>query len=625
MLFGAMIRKWGETSNLDRIAATLTNEGLAPELVFRAGPILLANIPPGLFGATGATPSQIFTGRQAGIWQGVIYNYEEMTSLSSTGRAERAEDSMDGHLFMRLYPDHGLSIVRRLNGGFVFAIVDELGNEITLGRDHLGLETLFVYEDGDQFIFSSKIAPIFRYSTVQPEINYDALRRCLIFNYNPAWDTFFRGIRKVKPGSLMRLGSSGIEEQPYWDLSFGDDLPRTEADIANELRELFDDAVRIRMRKCDAPGVFISGGLDSSGVACLMRRASDHPISSFSYRTLHRSFDESAYARMVADYCQLDHHEVIYRPQDVELIEQVVRLEDEPFCNLGITIASFLLGRETQGWSNCVFTGHGGDELFAGHPVYSADKIAAVTDRLPSALISTGAGLFRRLPDSDKKLNLTVKLKRFSESLAYPREFGTFRWRIYYGKDELNRLLAPHLWVDDEHYRSLFQDILEMYQVADGPDALSRSLYVDFKTEASFHLRRMDLVRRFDVRPVFPMLDYRLVERAASIPSSYKLRGYSDAKHIEKPVLAGIIPDQILHRRDKLGHSIPFKNWLRTDPSVKTFVQDTLSEEKLGKRAIFNTDTIKQMWETHQRAHQNNSHRLWMLAVLELWMDANCV
>jgi len=133
----------------------------------------------------------------------------------------------------------------------------------------------------------------------------------------------------------------------------------------------------------------------------------------------------------------------------------------------------------------------------------------------------------------------------------------------------------------------------------------------------------MDLVRYFGIQPILPMLDYRLVECAATVPSELKIRGYSKTKYIEKSVLAGIIPDQILNRHDKLGHSIPFKNWLRDDLTVKGFVQNILSDSSVKRRGLFNAETIRTMWDNHQTGRQNNSHRLWMLTVLELWLNAS--
>jgi asparagine synthase (glutamine-hydrolysing) len=377
------------------------------------------------------------------------------------------------------------------------------------------------------------------------------------------------------------------------------------------------------MRSDRAQGAFVSGGFDSSAIACLMRELSDSQMHSFSYRCAAKSYDESAYARIVADSCHFDHHEVVFQPKDIENIKTVVQFEDEPLCNLGITVATFLLGREAHNISSRVFSGHGGDELFGGHPVYIADKMAGLADRIPRAVLYPLTAAFRRLPDSDKKLNLTVKLKRFSESLAYPAELGTYRWRIYYGQDELNLLLSPSLSLDQREFPALFSDVLDLYTEAGDRDVLNRSLYVDFQTEVGFHLRRMNLVRHFNVQPLFPLLDYRLVEYAASIPPDLKLKGYSDAKYIERKVIDGIVPDPILNRKDKIGHSIPFKNWLRAEPAVTNFVREILFDGKLSSRGYFNPTTMQQLWDDHQTAKRNNSHRLWTLCVLELWLAAN--
>lgn len=623
MLFGVMIKENGDFARLDQIEAKLLAEDRIEGQAVKKTPVFFASLKQSQRSPEMAISSQVFQDGVTGVWQGEIYNQADYSDVSSQAAGSPGLGESAAMLFANLFASQGSAFVSRLNGRFAFAVLAEDRQEVILGRDHLGVETLFVYEDQNMYVFSSRIEPILECPEIARELNYDALRRTLIFSYNPAWDTVFRGIRKVKPGNLFILGAKGITEKPYWYLSFKEVQEKDEADIALELRELFADAVRLRMQHTISPGVFISGGLDSSGVASFMRKACNSQVTSFSYRTLQASYDESAYARMVAEAYKFDHHEVVYRPEDVRLIETIVQIEDEPFCNLGITAASFLLGREARGLAGYVYSGHGGDELFAGHPVYSADKIAAFTDRIPGMLKSPVAALFRQLPDSDKKFNLTVKLKRFSESLAYPKEFGTYRWRIYYGNDELNRLFASSLAIDRPHYNSLFSDVLALYQEADGNDPLSRSLYVDIKTEVSFHLRRMDLVRYFGIQTMFPMLDYRLVECAATVPSGLKIRGYSNAKYIEKPVLAGIIPDQILNRQDKLGHSIPFKNWLRNDPTVKRFVQEVLSDRIVKRRGLFNTETIQTMWDNHQAARQNNSHRLWMLTVLELWLNAN--
>jgi asparagine synthase (glutamine-hydrolysing) len=139
----------------------------------------------------------------------------------------------------------------------------------------------------------------------------------------------------------------------------------------------------------------------------------------------------------------------------------------------------------------------------------------------------------------------------------------------------------------------------------------------------AFYLRRMDLVRRFQITPCFPMLDHRLVQYAARIPSRLKLRGLSGTKYIQHLAMKDWLPEQIVTRKDKLGHSVPFKNWLRDEPVVQQFVHEILFSRKLRERAIINNDYVRSLWNDHQERRRNNSHRLWSLAVLELWLSAN--
>jgi asparagine synthase (glutamine-hydrolysing) len=555
-------------------------------------------------------------------WQGAIYNRDELAATLGLTSAE-SQLLSDPALLLRLYEASGLSCADKINGRFAFALYDARQQTLILGRDHLGIETLYIYDDPKFLVFSSRTGPIVAHPAVQKSLNPEALHRFLLFGYNPAWDTFFRGIRKVRPGSLVILNGTGLTEKRYWRLSFRGGEERSEADYCHDLRDLMREAVRLRVRDREPLGIFLSGGLDSSSVAVLARDLTSQALHTFSYRCFGKSFDESGYARLVAQRCQSEHHEIIYSPEDTCKMASIVELMDEPFCNAGINIATFLLGQGAQGKVAHILSGDGGDELFGGHPVYAADKLAARIERLPRALRQPFMALFRRLPDSDQKLNLTVKLKRFCEGLSYPQALGTHRWRIYYGNSELQRLLHPDVAVQEDTLETLCADLHEIGREADGPDMLSRSLYVDFLTEVGFYLRRMDLLRYFQLTPHFPLLDYRLVEYAATMPSSLKFRGLSDTKYIQHRAMEGILPDEIIHRKDKLGHSVPFKNWLRQDPVVKQFVQETLTDRRLGSRGLVNSRYVQRLWDDHQHYRRNNSHTIWTLTVLELWLAAN--
>jgi asparagine synthase (glutamine-hydrolysing) len=581
MICGVVNKKKDDTPQVEVIYKMIAKDN-------PGGTIFVTQSPPVAFGSLELEhetkiehePPEDERGAIQAVWQGEIYNRFELRKALDLQYVSPQVIS-DRQLLIELYKCYGSSCVEKING------------------------------------------PILAHPGVQSELNLDALRRYLVFNYNPAWDTFFRGIRKVRPGTLVILNHDGISEKVYWHLSFHTNHQKSIEEYGHELRELMRDSIRRRIPESGPLGIFLSGGMDSSSVAGLARDLTPGQIRTFSYRCTGGSYDESVYARLMADFCGAEHHEINYEPADIRNITSIVQLMDEPFCNVGILVATFLLGQAAHGAVSGVFSGDGGDELFGGHPVYTADKVAALVERIPPAVRFPVVTLLKRLPDSDEKMNLTVKLKRFSQSLSHPKDLGTQRWRAYYRPDELNKLLTfEH--TDAKHLReSIFSDLIRIYEEADGPDLLSRSLYADFFTELGFSLRRMNLLSHFGITPHFPLLDHRIVEYAAKVPSSLKLRGLSDAKYIQRCTMAGILPDEIVYRRDKLGHSIPFKNWLRDDPQVKQFVGEVIFGRQFMRRGIFSSDYVQTLWDDHQNRRQNNSHRLWALLVLELWLSTS--
>jgi asparagine synthase (glutamine-hydrolysing) len=560
-------------------------------------------------------------GNNCVAWEGEIYNRAELLlHLNITSNAAQEITAPD--ILLRLYEAHGLSCLEKINGSFAFALYDDARHEVILGRDRLGIQTLYYYDSPKVAVFGTKIPPILAYPGIPKELNQTALQRYLVFGFNPAADTFFGGVKKLRPGRLLVLGRTALTEKRYWYLSFHQAGEKPVAQYCQDILDLTRDSIRLRVSDSDSLGIFLSGGMDSSSVAGLTHEIAKKDFSTYSYRCLGKSFDESPYARAMAKHCNAEHHEVVFAPADVRKMESIVRLMDEPLCNAGITIATYLLGQAAERKVARVFSGDGGDELFGGHPVYAADKIAAKFERIPALFRLPAVALLRYLPDSEQKLSLTVKLKRFAESVNYPKELGTYRWRIQYGPGELNSLLQNGVAASD-NYSQLFEELFKLTEEADGPDMLSRSLYVDTMTEVGFYLRRMDLTRSFNITPVFPLLDHRLFEYAAGIPSDFKFRDAANTKLIQHRAMNGVLPDEIVNRKDKLGHSIPLKNWLRTDTLVKSFVHDTLVENGMKKRGIIDSKYVQRLWDSHQSSRQNNSHRLWSLTVLELWLRAN--
>ena len=550
------------------------------------------------------------------IFQGAIYNADELKkSLNEEGTLDTSAE-----LLAILYTRYGEKCVERIWGKFAFVIWDGANHLAILGRDRVGIEPLFYSEKGDKILFGSSPFFIVQHPDVRKNLDFEAIHQFLLYCYNPSFSTFFKGIQKLRPGHLLlnRDGTSMLHR--YWNLSFASQESNDEIKLRERLLDLMREAVRVRLAPHRTLGIYVSGGMDSSTILALASEDSDQSIHAFSYRCRGESFEESHYAKKVADHYHTEQTLIDYSPEDVESLVDLVTFMDEPFCDVGINLATELLGRASSGKVDYVLTGDGGDELFGGHPVYMADRAGLIMDRIPGVIRNPFLWMGSRLRDSQKKKDFRVKWKRFSMNVRFPSSLLSHRWRVYYAPDEMTDLINPdflELFDTTQPYES----ILSINAEADGQTFLDRALYSDYNTVVGFYLRRMDLIRHHGIESRFPLLDHRLIEYCAAIAPDLKIRRASETKYILKKTMNGILPDEIVFRKGKLGHSIPLKNWMRDHSRVKAFMMDLLSQETMNKRHIFNGGTVAKYIQDHLSCKRNNSHRLWALMVLELWLQ----
>ena len=564
---------------------------------------------------------QPFVSNDGGItlmFEGKIHNVSEIAERLGPEYVNRSGCS--GESLVHLYQRFGEDFLDGVNGKFAFALWDDREQRLLLGRDQLGIESLFYAHQGGALVFGSSLKAIMATGMVGADLNPDSILQYLLYCYNPADETVVKGVSKLPAGHTMSIDGNGSKMRRYWHLSFAETEEASEERYREEVIELMRDAIRIRLEPDSSPGIFLSGGTDSSGVLSLTSEMYDTPVDTFSFRCEGKSYDESSYARFVADKFGANHTEIDYGPSSIALMSDAVKAMDEPFSDIGIEVATFLLGKSAQGKVSYVFSGEGGDELFAGHPVYVADKIASFVDLVPKTLMSPIANLLQRLPDSDEKRNIQVKLKRFSYSLSFPKELLSHRWRIYYTRKELGGLFEKDFMAQCD-LPNMYEGMARHSRDADGKDQLSRSLYSDYQTLVDFYMRRLGLLRHFNIESRLPLMDLRLVEYASRVPSKLKIKGMSDTKYIYRKILEGTVPMEILYDRPKLGHSVPMKNWLRDDPWVTDWVSDLLFDGAISESGFFNRSYLEKMVRDHRSKAQNNSHRLWGLSVLGLWME----
>lgn len=542
------------------------------------------------------------------LFDGVLYDAPD--SVHTAAPAQDLWQGMSGE---------GSAFLSRLNGDFTVLYWHAGTQESIAAIDKMGVGRLFYRPMDDALVVGSHLMPVAAFGKGKPEIHRDALLKYLLFNYNPGESTFFDGVSRLRQGHALIKNRENWATRAYWRLHFSPDTAMTEGQAAELIRDGLSKAVKQRMVSMRKPGAFLSGGLDSSSVVSLLSRHGAEHLSTFSFRCRGESFDESPFARMVAESVGADMQLVEYGAQEALLAREMVGFMEEPFSDVGINVATYLLAKNAAGKVGALFTGDGGDELFAGHPVYTADNAAKITDRLPRPLLWPLLGLGAILPDSDKKKDWRVKIKRFAESSAYPAALGTHRWRVYYTPKTLKKLIDP-AWLEGLEPDDLLADLIAYNREGEGADSLSRSLYSDYQTAVQFYMRRMDMARGLGLSPRFPMLDADLSALCARVPSHLKIRGMSDTKYIERIAVEPLLPHDVVHRKDKLGHSIPMKNWMRDNETVIAFMRETLLDGSLSGRGWFNMQRVEAMIAEHQARKTNHSHRIWSLMVLELWL-----
>ncbi|WP_027134268.1 asparagine synthetase B family protein [Geminicoccus roseus] len=549
--------------------------------------------------------------------------------LALSGRpilASAREDEQKGDLAQAVLArliQHGPAGLDGLDGVFALAWYDAPKRRLLLVRDRFGAEPLFYAERPEGVLFASRIRDLRPTGLLEGGIDGLGLAEFLTYCYVPGTATLDKGVRRVPPGGHVTVDlATGAASLHHWyRLSFAAPHAPDEAELARNFRELLEAAIVRRMTTTPI-GIMLSGGMDSSSTATFLRRHESGPIRSFAFSCAGAGFDESHYAAELAKQLGTEHETVRYGENEALSVGDVSAEMEVPFTDVGINEGTWIVARAAGGKVPFVFTGDGGDELWASHPVYAAQKLLAPYDALPVPQFVHKAltGAFNLFSDSDQKRDLKVKLKRILPAPGLPKAIGPFRWRAYYAPGDFPGLLTQ----DGQALvrgQDPFASVVASYDGYDGPDdGLSPHLYSDYTTTSTFYFSRLMLLRRFGIEHRLPFYDKELVEYGARIPAHLKLEGIERTKRLFRQAMEGVLPDIINHRKDKLGHSVPMKNWLRESGPLWQWVSSQLSPEAVRRRGLFQPAAVQRLIEEHRAKRHNHSHRLWAMAVLEAWL-----
>ncbi|MES2936922.1 MAG: asparagine synthase (glutamine-hydrolyzing) [Pseudomonadota bacterium] len=514
---------------------------------------------------------------------GEIFNHKELRrQLAEAGHSFATHSDVE--VILHLYEEHGLELTRHLNGQFAFVLYDRKRNLLVLCRDHSGIAPMYYAVRDGGIVFGSEAKALLPHPAVRAEVDLVGLDQVVCFPGLVSPRTLFRGIEALAPGCLLTWSGGEVAVRQYWDLDYprqqapGSAAPSTPASArAHETRlaALFKASVQRRLQ-ADAPvGVYLSGGLDSSMIACMAAQLSPEPISTFSVTFSDRGYTEESYQRLVAERIGARHHELRFEQHDlVEHMERMVRHAECPVKESYNTCSMLLSGLAREQGVKAILTGEGADELFAGYPSY---KFAEMRAKRPPPVSAEEQGQRMRLWGTD---------------VDYERDYSAFggrRLKLY--SERAREQLREH---------NALSTRLASPERLEGRDRVQQRSYLDCKLRLADHLLvehgdRMLLANSVEGR--YPFLDQELVDYARSIPSDLKLSGFHE-KFILKRIAAAFTPMEIV-RREKSGFHAPGSPWLLHLGG--NYVRDLLSPARIRRQGYFDADVVAAMVDEYSR------------------------
>ncbi len=550
------------------------------------------------------------------VFNGEIYNFQELRE-ELIQKGHRFQCRTDTEIIPHLYEEEGDQFVHRLRGMFAIALWDNRQKKLLLYRDRVGIKPLHYWFRKGTLIFGSEIKALLEYPEVGTDISFSAVSDYLSYLYIPSPKTIYREIMRLPPGHFLRWQNQEIQVEQYWDFNFKTQDGLKEQEWAEKLRETVSESVKCHLISDVPLGAFLSGGMDSSTVVAWMSRHSSQSVKTFSIGFKNAEFNELSYAREVANYFKTDHHEEIVEPDAVTLLPKILSSLDEPFADSS-AIPTYLVSEFTRHKVTVALSGDGGDELFGGYLWTQKEIILEKYRRLPAFLRRSIRSLVLGKDYNPlHEIALWNKIKRsIFDAESTPAESFA------------RRSMCFQSWMKRELFQKSFQnalgkessvDLIKSYfNQCQATTLLDKLLYLDSKIylpgDILTKVDRMSMIHSLEVR--VPILDHKVVELAASIPFSFKMRG-SATKYILKQAMKNILPPSILTQR-KRGFAIPLQLWFRGE--LFSLARRVLVETKVLSYRYFNPQYVKWVLEQHRSGRQSLGNHIYALLIFELWL-----
>ncbi len=552
-------------------------------------------------------------------YNGELYNFPVLKSeLETLGVVFHTR--CDTEVLLRAWQQWGEACLTRLVGMFAFAVWDMRTRRIYLARDHLGIKPLYyAFTRSGDLVFASELKGVLAHPAVDREIDPQALEDYLALGYVPDPKSIYRGIYKLPPGHWLswHAGEGQPVPRAYWDVPFKLAPDMRADDAAAQLRGLLDTAVASQMM-ADVPlGAFLSGGVDSSAVVASMSRTSSQPVRTCSIGFDHAGFDETAYARLVAEHLHTQHFERRVGTDDYSLLDTLAAVYDEPFSDSS-ALPTYRVCELARTQVKVALSGDGGDENFAGYRRYRLHAWeSSLRARLPLGLRKPAFGLLGSLYPKADWAPRPLRAKTTLQALARDDVEAYFHTVSTTSAALRQQLYSASFKRELQGYSALsvFRAHAER---APTEQPLLLAQYLDLKTwlpgDILTKVDRASMAHSLEVR--VPLLDHRLVEWASSLPPTLKLHG-GTGKYILKKALEPDLPHDVLYRT-KMGFRVPLAAWLRGPLARRA--REALSTGEIAQCGYFQPATLERLVQQHVSGRSDHSATLWSLLMLDAFL-----
>jgi asparagine synthase (glutamine-hydrolysing) len=554
------------------------------------------------------------------VWvllNGEIYNFQELhQELVSLNHRFRTRS--DTEAIVHLYEEYGEECFARLRGMFAIAIWDSRNRKLLLARDRIGEKPLFYSADSHRIVFGSELKALLASELISKEIDPLALSDYFSYGYISSPKSIYKSVRKLRPGHFLVAAQNGVRECPYWDISFSPERieSRSVTDWSEAIRHQLCDSTRAQLMSDVPLGAFLSGGVDSSSIVAMMSHLMDRPVTTCSIGFPNKEFDESDYARQIARKFNTDHFEEIVAPSALEIMPKLVWHYDEPFADSS-AIPTYYVSRVARQRVTVALGGDGGDENFGGYRRYRFDLFEnSLRNAVPGWIRTAICGPLGRIYPGLAWAPRVFRAKATLQSLARNPLEGYFNSVSIFRPDEKRRLLSHDFQRSIDGYDSV--DVFKHhYDRVDSQDPLTKIQYVDMKTylpdDIFTKVDRAAMAVSLEVRA--PLVDHRLMELVARIPSNLKIRR-GEGKFILKEAMKSMLPENVLYRR-KQGFAVPLKHWFRGE--LKDATYSTMFSQDDG---ILDKSYLRKIWNQHQSGTFDRSAYLWCVLMYCKWKEA---